>query len=154
MKRLMFSTIILFTLSIPVYAHMGGAMMGEQKSESQQEIRCEEMMMPMMGQGMMQCCPKMPMMGQGMMMRDMMQMMKDMMKMQKEMIEGVKPTERKEMMKEMDKMMDRMDEMMSDMRGMMMRGVMGGPPVKPKKEEREKEELQKEETPKTDPHGH
>jgi hypothetical protein len=47
-----------------------------------------------------------------------------------------------------------MDEMMSDMRGMMMRGMMGGTPVEPKKEGQEKEETLKEEAPKTDTHGH
>src|SRR4030043_653279 len=36
----------------------------------------------------------------------------------------------------------------------MMRGMMGGPPVEPQKEEQEKEGLQKAGVPKTDPHGH
>ncbi|HKZ58100.1 MAG TPA: periplasmic heavy metal sensor [Thermodesulfovibrionales bacterium] len=36
----------------------------------------------------------------------------------------------------------------------MMRGMMGGPPVEPQKEEQEKEGLQEEGVPKTDPHGH
>lgn len=36
----------------------------------------------------------------------------------------------------------------------MMRGMMGGPPVEPQKEEQEEEGLQKTGVPKTDPHGH